>query len=331
MTLNTMKTAYCTAYGSPDVIDIRDLPKPIPKPNEILVKIVASSVTRADSLMRQGIPRFGRLFLGLFKPKNPGMGTGFAGKIVQVGADVTLFKIGDEVFGETIFGSGANAEFVAIEESKIVLKKPECISFKEASTICDGPLTSYSILKDIGELKKGQHVLINGASGSLGTAAVQIAKQMGADVVGVCSTNNITMVKALGADEVIDYKTTDFTRLNHRFDIVYDTVGKSSYRSSKSILKDEGQYLSPVLTLPLLWNSLLSSICYKKKAKFSATGMRPTDVLSPLVNQLKGMLINDELNIIIDKTFALNEISKAHEYIDTGRKRGNVVISMESY
>lgn len=328
MTLDTMQAAYCTSYGKPDVIEIRSVDKPSAKPTEVLIKIYASSVTRADSFMRQGTPKFSRLFLGFKRPKHPVLGTGFSGEVVEVGDDVTLFKQGDFVFGEALFGSGTNTEYVAISESKLIQKKPESVSFEEAATLCDGVLTSYSFLKDIGQLKKGQRILINGASGSLGTAAVQLAKQMGAYVVAVCSTKNLAMVKGLGADEVIDYKTTDFTRLNHHFDIVYDTVGKSSYTLCKNVLTDKGKYLSPVLTLSLLWQSLLSSICYKKKAIFSATGMRPPEALSPLVRELRTMLVKKELSIVIDRTYRLNEIVRAHEYIDTGRKKGNVVISM---
>lgn len=328
MITETMLASYSTAYGSPNVLEIRSIQKPKPKSTEVLVKVYASSVTAADSLMRQGKPKFGRLFLGLKKTKYPITGTGFSGEVVEVGSDVSLFKCGDFVFGETIFGLGSNTEYVCLKESKLILNKPDNLSFEMASTICDGPLTSYSFLKDIGQLKQGQHILINGASGSLGSAAVQLAKLMGAYVVGVCSGKNKTLVNTLGADEVIDYTTTDFTTLDHKFDLIYDTIGKSSYSQCKPILSEYGKYMSPVLSLNLLCQGIFTSIFSKHKALFSATGMRPVEDLTPLLNELNVFLKEGTLQILVDRTYALQEIVNAHEYVDTGRKKGNVVISM---
>ncbi len=328
MTTKTMLASYSTAYGSPNVLEIRSIEKPEPKPMELLVKIYASSVTTADSLMRQGKPKFGRLFLGITKPKFPVTGTGFSGEIVKTGKDVTLFTVGDQVFGETLFGTGSNTEYVSIDESKLILKKPESVSFEAAATICDGVLTSYSFLKDIGQLEKGQRILIHGASGSLGTAAVQIAKKMGAYVVGVCSGKNAEMVKTLGADEVIDYTKSDFTTLDHTFDMIYDTIGKSSYIKCKDLLTTSGKYLSPVLSLSMLWNSMYTALFSKKKALFSATGLRKQEELRPLLQEIRNMLVSRELLVVIDNVYNLHDIVKAHNYIETGRKRGNIVISM---
>jgi len=317
-----MKSAIYKAYGSPEVIQVVDTEKPSPNPNEILVKIKASSVTRADTMMRQGKPKFGRLFLGLLKPKNPSLGTGFSGVVELVGSEVTTFKVEDKIFGEKLFSSGTNSEYVCISEDAVLALKPVTISHQEAAPICDGFLTSYSFLKDIGNLKKGQHILINGASGSLGSAAVQIAKQMGAFVTGVCSTSNIDLVKSLGADDVIDYKKNDFTEMGDTYDIIYDTIGKSSYKKSKKVLHRDSIFMSPVLSCELLWHILLSP----KKVKFSATGMRKQKDLKYLFNELISLFKEDKLHTIIDRTYPLEEIIEAHEYLESGNKFGNIAI-----
>jgi len=199
-----MQAIVCTKYGTPDVLKIKNLAKPVPKANEVLIKIEAASITTADSMMRSGSPWFGRLFIGLSKPKKPVTGTGFAGIIEAVGKEVSQFKVNDQVFGETSLGFGAHAEYICLSQNNLILHKPNNVSFDELAPMCDGALTSYSFLKDISELKKGHRILINGAAGSLGTAAVQIAHNIGAHVTGVCSASNREFVKSLGADEVID-------------------------------------------------------------------------------------------------------------------------------
>lgn len=328
MTLDTMNAAFCTGYGDAEVIEIKNIPIPKPQKTELLIKVYASTVTAADSLMRQGKPKFSRLFLGLRKPKNPIIGTGFSGEVVQVGQEVSRFKVGDLVFGESIFGGGSNAGFVNLPESNLVLHKPEALTFNEAATLSDGFLTSYSFLKDIGQLKKGQRILINGASGSLGTAAIQLAKRMGAYVVGVCSGKNTLIVKQLGADEVVDYTTTNFTKLPQTFDLIYDTVGKSSFLACKKRLTENGKYITPVLSGEVLIQSIYTALFSKKKALFSATGIRPVSELRPLMEELSVFFTQKTLCVLIDKVFTLQDISKAHTYVDKGHKTGNVVISM---
>lgn len=317
-----MKSANYTNYGNPEVIKIIEKPIPMPKPNEVLVKIKASSTTHADTLMRKGSPKFGRLFLGVFKPKNTALGTGFSGVIESIGKNVTKFKIKDEVFGELLFGSGTNTEYLCIAEDLIIIKKPKNITHTEAAPICDGFLTSYSFLKDIGNIKKGQHVLINGASGSLGAAAVQIAKIMGAKITGVCSTANINFVKSLGADTVIDYSKIDFTKTTNSFDIVYDTVGKSSYSKCKNILHKNGVFITPVLSCDVLFRSIISS----KKVKFSATGIRKTKDLKLLLSEITSFFKQGKLTTNIDRTYNLENIIEAHKYIEKGHKVGNIAI-----
>ncbi|WP_338733921.1 NAD(P)-dependent alcohol dehydrogenase [Mangrovimonas cancribranchiae] len=317
-----MKAAIYTKYGSPEVIQIIDVEVPSPQPNEILVKIKASSVTRADTMMRQGIPKFGRLFVGLFKPKNTALGTGFSGVVESVGDQVTKFKIGDEVFGEKLFSNGCNAEYLCIAENLVVARKPKNMSHIEAAPICDGFLTSYNFLKDIANVKPGQRVLINGASGSLGTAAVQLAKIMGAKVTGVCSIKNIDFVLSLGADEVIDYTKTNVNQLQSQYDVVYDTVGKLNYKMTKNVLTTDGVFMTPVLSCQVLWQMLWNP----KKVKFAATGIKKTKELKRLFLELVDFFKQGKLQTNIDKKYSLSEIREAHQYLETGRKVGNIVV-----
>ncbi|TJY35954.1 NAD(P)-dependent alcohol dehydrogenase [Pontimicrobium aquaticum] len=317
-----MKAAVYTQYGSPDVIQVIDIKKPTPKPNEVLVKIKASSVTRAETMMRQGKPKFGRLFLGLLKPKNTSLGTGFSGVVEAIGSQITKFKVADEVFGEKLFSNGTNAEYICVPEDGIIEKKPNNITHEQAAPICDGFLTSYSFLKDIGNLKKGQYILVNGASGSLGTAAVQLAKVMGAKVTGVCSTKNIDLVTSLGADHVIDYKMQDFTKQGDFYDVIYDSVGKSSYRKCEKVLYNQGVFITPVLSFKVLWRSIIMP----KKVKFSATGIRKQEELKGLLTELTTFFKKGKLITIIDKTYKLENIADAHKYLETGHKIGNLAI-----
>lgn len=335
-----MKASICTRYGSADVLQLQEIDKPIPKENEVLVKIQASSTTAADSMMRQGNPYYGRLFLGLTKPKYPITGTGFAGTIEVIGADVGVFNINDEVFGESILGSGTNTEYVCVPEDALIMLKPEKLTFAQASTLCDGALTSINMLQNLGQITPGDRVLINGASGSLGSTGIQIAKQLGAHVTGVCSASNMEMVKALGADEVIDYHQQDFTLNENSYDIIYDSIGKRRYSECVKSLRNNGRYVSPVLGLPLLgqmlWTSLLSKISntfnrnmsLNKTAHFAPTGLLPPAELKAMLLQLLPMIEQEQLTPIIDRSYSLDDISIAHQYVDTGRKKGNVVIQL---
>lgn len=325
-----MKAIVCTKYGSPDVLQVQELDKPSPKDNELLIKVIASSVTAADSMMRQGVPKYARLFLGLSKPKNPITGTGIAGKIEEIGKDVNNFKVGDKIFGETGITFGGNAEYVCVAADGVISLIPEKLSYDDVVSICDGPLTSINFLKTLGNIQSGQRVLINGAAGSLGTAAVQLAKHYGANVTGVCSTSNIDLVKSLGADNVIDYTLLDFTKGNIEYDIIYDTVGKSSFPLCKSSLTKNGIYMSPVLSMPLLFKMMWTSMTGRKKAKFSATGMLPPPQLLVLLDEIKDLFVEGKLKSIIDKRYTLENTTEAHRYVDTGHKKGNVIISIEA-
>ena len=323
-----MKAIISTKYGSPDVLELRKVDRPAPKDDEVLIRVYAASVSTADSMMRTGKPYIGRLFTGISKPKNSIPGTGFAGIIESVGKTVKLFKEGDQVFGENIKIFGTNAEYVCVPENGVISIKPDYITFDEAAPICDGAVTSLNFLKNLAKIQPGQKVLINGASGSLGTAAVQIAKFFETEVTAVCSTTNSALVKSLGADKVIDYTKEDFTKSGHKYDIIYDTVGKSSFSASKKALTKNGVYVSPVLSMPLLGDMMCTSIFGKKKARFSATGVLPVAQLKTLLQNINEMIGAGHLKTIIHKTYPLEQIVEAHFYVDKGHKKGNIVITL---
>ena len=325
-----MKAIICTNYGKPDVLQIQELAKPKPKANEILIKIHASSITTADSMMRSGTPFYGRLFIGLMKPKFPITGTGFSGEIESIGSAVSLFKVGDLVFGESILGDGTNAEYVCVAESGIVAVKPGNLSHEEAAPLCDGAMTSLNFLKTIAAIKSGQKVLINGASGSLGTAAIQLAKYFGAEVTAVCSAKNDDLVKSLGADFVIDYEQVTFTELAKQYDIIYDTLGNLSYSRCKKVLLPEGDYLSPVLSMALLLQMLCSSLFGKKKAKFSATGLLSVQQLRLLLDDLLQIIGEGKLTSVVSRSYCMDDIVEAHSYIDMGHKQANIVLVIKA-
>ncbi|PHN08708.1 NAD(P)-dependent alcohol dehydrogenase [Flavilitoribacter nigricans DSM 23189 = NBRC 102662] len=323
-----MQAIVLTKYGSPSNLQLQEVAVPTPKENEILIRVIASTVTKADTMMRRADPFISRFFLGFFKPKNPVTGTGFAGKVVATGTGVTHFAIGDEVFGETGVQFGANAEYISLAEDAVVLKKPAGIPFEEAATITDGPLTSINFLKNLAKLQPGQKVLINGASGSLGTAAVQIAKHYGAVVTGVASGRNAELVRSLGADHFIDYTTTDFTQAGRTYDVIYDTIGNRTFSETKGVLAPTGSYISPVMGFRLFIDMLLTSRGDGKKAKFSATGLLSADELKPLIAELLQIFEAGHLRSVVDKRYTLADAPEAHRYVDTGHKRGNVVLML---
>ena len=326
MTTQTMKAITATGYGSPEVFQFTEVARPEPKADQILVKVMVSSATTADTMMRTGKPYIGRLFTGISKPKFPIPGTGFAGVVEAVGADVTTFQVGDRVFGESKLGFSANAEFVAIPASGVVLKMPDNMEFAEAASFADGHLTSYNFLHEIAKVSPGQKVLINGASGALGVSAIQLAKYFGAEVTAVCSQKNSGLVKSLGADHVIDYQLNDFTIADKQYDFIYDTIGKSSFKACQSVLTPTGTYLSPVLGFGLLLDMLKSSFGKGQKARFEATGANKSEVLRPMLHDVLEIFREGRLKTVIDRQFPLEKLADAHRYIDTGRKKGNVII-----
>ena len=322
-----MKAIVLTRYGAPTNLQLQEVDIPSLKDNEVLIKVFASTVTKADTMMRRAVPFISRLFLGFFKPRNAVTGTGYAGKIVAVGKSVTDLEVGQEVFGETGVKFGANAEYVSLPDNAVIVQKTAELTFEEAATLTDGPLTSMNFLKNLGDIQPGQKVLINGAAGSLGSAAVQLAKYFGAEVTGVASSKNEQLVRSLGADHFIDYTTTDFTATGATYDIIYDTVGKSTFAKSKAALTSGGRYLSPVLGFRLLLTMIATGRSKGKQAKFAATGLMAPLELKLLLKELLGIIAAGKLNILIGRRYALAETPEAHQYVDTGHKKGNVVIT----
>ena len=325
-----MKAIVCTKYGPPDVLQLQEVEKPIPKDNEVLIKIYATTVNATDPMGRAGKPFMARLVpLSLTKPKNPILGDELAGEIEAVGKSVTLYKEGDQVYGCTGMSTGAHAEYKCLSEDGVLAIKPSNITFEEAAAIPSGALTALIFLRDKGNIQSGQKVLINGASGSVGTAAVQLAKYFGAEVTGVCSTTNLELVKSLGADSVIDYTKEDFTQSGKTYDIIFDAVSKSSFSRCKGLLTQKGVYLSAVPGLAILFQMLWTSKIGRKKAKFSATGLRPIPERMILLKELIELVEAGKIKSVIDRRYPLEQIAEAHRYVETGHKKGNVVLNVE--
>ncbi len=323
-----MKAVFYTQYGSPDVLKINNLDKPVPGENEVLIKIHATTVTATDCTFRKGEPRFSRLFTGITKPKNQILGSEFAGEIETAGKQVKLFKEGDKVFGTTP-GYGSYVEYLCMNETKSTLAlMPSNITYEEAVACCDGFLTALPFLRDKGDIQSGKKVLINGASGSVGSAAVQLANYFGAEVTGVCSASNAELVKSIGARKVIDYTKEDFTKTGETFDIIFDTVGKISYSQCKSSLNQNGIFLEAGIGLSIFPQVFWTSMFGNKKAKIAATGLRPPSERTKDLNFIKELVESDKIKPLIDRKYSLDQISEAHRYVDQGHKKGNVVISV---
>ena len=323
-----MKAIVYTKYGPPDVLQLIEVEKPTPKDNEILVKVYATTVTLYDCWMRSSTspPGFGllmRIAIGIRKPKQPILGTELAGIIDAAGKDVKLFRKGDQVFGYLGMSLGAYVEYKCLPEDGVLAIKPINMTYEEAVAVQQGALTALFFLRK-GNIQRGQKVLIFGASGGVGSFAVQLAKYFGAEVTGVCSTPKLELVKSLGADKVIDYTKEDFTKSGEIYDIILDTIGKSSVSRSERSLKKEGFYLFTTFgllkLLQILWLQMTSS----KKAFYGTLEERTADLIF-----LKGLIEAGKLNSPIDRHYPLEQAAEAHRYVETGQKKGQVVITVE--
>jgi NADPH:quinone reductase-like Zn-dependent oxidoreductase len=322
-----MKAIVCTKYGPPEVLQLKEVEKPTPKDNEVLIKIFAVVVGIEDPIQRKGKPYFGRIFVGFTKPRKPILGTEFSGVIEAVGKNVKLFKKGDEVFGATGAGFGCNAQYVCMpEEGFLSIKLPK-ITFEEAAPVC-GALQAWNLLKAKANIQSGQKVLINDASGSIGSAAVQIAKALGAEVTGVSCTDNLEFVKSLGADRVIDYTNEDFTENGQTYDVVLNVTGKPSFSYCKNSLKKRGFYLTTYPTLSVLLQMFWTGIFDGKKVIFSATGLMPVSKRLSFLKDLILLFEEEKIKTIIDRNYRLDQIVEAHQYVEQGRIKGNVVITI---
>ena len=323
-----MKAVICTKYGPPEVLQIREVEKPIPKDNEVLIKIYATSVTIADSRVRGfkvpvsfWIPA--RIALGLRRPKKDILGVELSGSIEFVGKDVTLFKKGDNVFafpGHNSFG--AYAQYKCYPEDGVIAVKPDGISFEEAAVLAFGGGTALHFMREA-TIQPGQKVLIYGASGSVGTYAVQIARCFGAEVTGVCSTSNVKLVKSLGVDKVIDYTKEDFTKNGEKYDVIFDAVGKSPYSGCIRSLEKEGTFLHAVVTPALSMRMRWTSLTTKKKLIGGTLNPKAEDLIF-----LKGLVETGKIKPVIDRVYPMEQIVEAHRYVDKGHKKGNVVITL---
>lgn len=323
-----MKAIVYTKYGGPEVLQLKEVEKPTPKDNEVLIKVYATTVNRTDCATIRAKPFFMRLVTGLFKPKKQIPGTEFAGEIEAVGKDVESLDVGDQVFGFDDSGSGAHAQYLTISEDRALII-PENITYEEAAPSSEGAHYAYNIINKV-DIKSGQDILVNGATGAIGSAAVQLLKYFGANITAVCNTKNIELVKSLGASKVIDYTKEDFTQDDQKYDYVFDTVGKSSFFKCKKLLKSGGVYISSDLGymaqntyLPLL-TPIIKPLMGNKKTVFPF----PTDIPGSL-RLVKKLTEEGKFRAVIDRKYPLERIVEAYEYVETGQKTGNVVITVE--
>ena len=319
-----MRAVLHDRYGPPEVLRLEDVEPPVPADDEVLVRIHATTVTRTDAGLRSAEMFLSRFVTGLRRPKRKILGQELAGEVEAVGAAVTEFEIGDEVFG--VKGSGAHAELTCIRESGPLAHKPAGMSFDEAAAVCDGAELALACLRKAGPLE-GRSVVVYGASGSVGTAGVQLAKHFGAHVTAVCDTKSLELVRSLGADEVVDYTQEDFTRNGRTYDVVFDAVGKHSFRRCRRSLKPGGSFVET--DLGFMWHApllvLLTRWIGDKRVAIGVTKYTKEDVVF-----LKELIEAGEYRAVIDRRYPLEDVIEATRYVETGQKTGNVVLTVRS-
>lgn len=324
-----MKAVIYKRYGGPQVLAFEELPTPVPKDNEVLVKVHATSVTAGDQRARSlSLPRgyglIGRLVFGFFAPRQRILGSEFAGRIIAIGKDVTRFAVGDDVFAYPGARFGGYAEYATLSEDAALAHMPEQLSYKEAVGLSFGPSTALNFLRDKGGIRPGDKVLISGASGGVGSAAVQLAKHFGADVTGVTSTGNIDLVRSIGADRVIDYTQENVLSSDALYDIILDTTGTMDFRTAQVALLADGRFLMVSGDLPQLLSMLLAR---KNNDKKGVGGYAPES--ADELKFIAELAAAGQFRPVIDRCYALEEIQTAHAYVDTGRKKGNVIITVD--
>lgn len=323
-----MKAAWCARYGAPEVVSVRDVPSPVPGPRDILVRVRATTVSSGDSRVRAarfppGLSLPARLALGLTGPRQPILGTELAGIVEAVGPGVTRWRAGDEVFAMTGMRFGGHAELKVLGESAAIAAKPANLSFEEAATLSFGGTTALYFLRDAARLARGERVLVNGASGAVGIAAVQIARHLGADVTAVCSAGNADLLRDLGAEDVIDYRTQDFARLGRQWDIIFDAVGTAPYARAIGLLAPGGRLLQVVAGLGAMVAGPLRSMTSGRKV-ISGTAPERAEDLALLAT----LASTGALRPVIDSQYPLERIVEAHARVDTGRKIGSAVVTV---
>jgi NADPH:quinone reductase-like Zn-dependent oxidoreductase len=314
-------------YGSADALRVEEVATPIPDDDEVLVRIHATVVGPPDSAAREGRPFLIRLFNGLRRPKAV-PGDVFAGEIVAVGRDVVQFAPGDDVFGTAAPSSGAHAEYLCLPADGAIAVMPSELTYSEAAAVCDGGLTAMAFLEDHAHLQADESISVNGASGSVGTAVVQIASALGARVTGVCSTANVDPVRSLGAETVIDYTTTDFAVTGTTYNVIFDAVGKRPSSTCKDSLAPGGRYLTTVLSVRILLQMLSTRLVGDKRASFAATGLGSAETKRGHLHALRDLVELRAFRPVIDRAYALDDIGDAHRYVDTGHRVGSVLLTV---
>lgn len=323
MEFKIMKAVIITAYGAPEVLQLGEIAKPEPQDNEVLVKIHATAASSGDVRLRKADPFIIRLFFGLRKPKTPVLGYVLSGEIEAVGKDVKRFKIGDEIYAATCMTMGAYAEYISLPEDGVIAIKPSNMTYEEAAAVPFGGNTALYFLRKA-NIRRGQNVLIYGASGAIGTAAVQLAKHFGAHVTTVCSGANLELMKTLGADETIDYTKEDFTKNGKTYDVIFDTVGKSSFSKGIKSLTKNGTYLMSAAGLKEMRQGLCVSLTSRRKVISGVMSETGEDLVF-----FRELIEAGKFKSVIDRSYPLEQIVQAHAYVDKGHKKGNVVITVE--